>query len=135
MKKILMLLSLVISAQSFAIDTDVSKKALNKLMNKNPVAYTPEGQPERVNTLIAHMMTSSFNENGTGALSVVENNCVKENSIITCELNVYSSDRKIDQNGSFVQTEDSTESSLKIKYKMREGFFFLVGKVEYFFAG
>lgn len=135
MKTILLtvICSLMGMASAMALETDLSKKALNKLMNKNPRAFSESLPTQRVNTLIAHMMTSSFNQSGEGALSVVENNCVKkvDERGNFCSVIISTSSKKLEKNGSFLQSDDLIQVKLRIDYRLDDYLFFLVGDVTY----
>lgn len=132
MKLLISFVVLFATFNAFAIDTDASKRALNALMNKNPVAYSEVLTSQRVNTLIAHMMTSSFIDKKQGVLSVVENECEKPNDwYYSCKLSLKSSDKKIDARGSYIADPDSIETTIVIHYSMDRFIKILIGRVVY----
>ncbi|MBX2993716.1 MAG: hypothetical protein KF681_02815 [Bdellovibrionaceae bacterium] len=114
----------------------VEENALKALMNQNAVVPNSGGQLVRVNAAIAMIMTSSFNDKGEGALSVITNKCkAQARGVYKCRLNIHSSDRKIDANGAYAPAEGMTESSLTIDYKVNETGKIMIGKPSIFFAG
>lgn len=126
---------LMTAASAMATDTDFSKRALNKLMNKNPRAYSATLPTQRVNTLVAHMMTSSFDTQGKGALSIVENTCIKklDERGNFCTLLIKSSDMKKEKDGSLRKGDDLVQSHLRIEYRMDDRLYFLLSEVSYEF--
>lgn len=132
MKLLISFVVLFATFNAFAIDTDASKRALNTLMNKNPYAQSDVLSSQRVNTLIAHMMTSSFVDRKHGVLSVIENECEKPNDwYYECTLSLNSSEKKIDSRGSFIADQDSIETTIVINYSVDRFFKFMIGKVKY----
>lgn len=132
MKLLISLMVLFATFNAFAIDTDASKRALNTLMNKNPYAYSEVLTSQRVNTLIAHMMTSSFVDRKHGVLSVIENDCTRPSDwYYDCTLSLNSSDKKIDGRGSFIADQDSIETTIVINYSVDRFFKIMIGKVKY----
>lgn len=131
MKLILVLILTVFSVSSFSAETDASKRALNLLMNRNPIAYNENLPSQRVNSLISHMMTSSFQTSNDGVLSVVLNDCEKKTWTYSCRLILESSDRLIDTDGSFLKSDGSYTTKVIIDYNVDKYFKIIFKAVNY----
>lgn len=129
------LVGLALSTPALA-KAGVEDNALKALMNQNAMVSNSSGELVRVNAAIASIMTSSFNDKGEGALSVITNKCkVQARGVYKCRLNILNSDRKIDASGAYAPAEGMTESSLTIDYKVNETGKIMIGKPSIFFAG
>lgn len=135
LKKILLPLLISLSFSSFLQAETLSYQALTKLMNENPTCETFEGEMQSVNSLIAPMMLSKFDNNGLGWLSVSENNCDVESGKMVCRLFILNSERILDpQTNSYLPTTEMLESALIIDYMLDIESLDLLN-TECFFAG
>lgn len=120
-----------------SFDQVLADSSLATLLKANPEAVygaSPE-QKTLVSALLAISMASQFDAKGEGNLAVISNECeyVGRSRIVECTLTVNDTDMKINEEGNYVRTEASTESSLMIKYKVVGDQ--VVGTVKYWIAG
>jgi hypothetical protein len=134
MKILVTVLASVLFASIAIAQIDVSTSALATLMAKNPVAIS-SGRSEKVSTLLASIMTSAFDKDGKGYLSVIHNTCTAQGENFQCRLHVLNSDRVMDARGAYAPASGMTESSLSIEYTVDTSGNKLVGAVKFFFAG
>lgn len=117
MKKIIVLLSLVLSSIAFA-NTNVEDKAFSTLLKLNPQIETYEGEKASLLDVLAPLLLLKLDENNYGILATATNSCTLEGSEYACVLSVNSADVTLNDNGDYVKSEEAIESSLVIVYKL-----------------
>lgn len=134
MKKLIVLLSLVLSTTAFA-GLSVNEKSLALLLKTNPTVTDYQDKPTALLNAITPYMITSLDEENRGVLGTVANTCELENEIYSCRLVIGNSDVELDDNGNYNKPEDATESGVHVIYKVDQNVQKIIGEVEIFFAG
>lgn len=139
MKKILVLFSMLFATLSFSSENaEIEDKALSFILKTNPIVK--ENGEDTIKTtlvvLIAPWLTTNINpDTNEGSLNTLSNKCETSKKGYVCSLVIQSKDMLYTEEGSYIPTENSTESTLMIKYEVDKNIKTVIGVVSYFIAG
>lgn len=123
MKKLLAVIAVFCSVNCMAFDS-VETKAFAALMKLNPTVEFYDGTNGPLAQAIAPYLISKFDDENVGTLGVLSILCdeLELDAGYVCFLTINNTDIRVTEEGDYVRTEDSLESSVIINFTVDKAF-------------
>lgn len=133
MKKLIVLLALSLSTVSYA-NTSVEDEAFSLLLRYNPFVENFNGEKVHFSDAIAPFLLTKIYASNKGTLGIATNSCKLVKNDYVCTFSVHKTDTELKQNGDYVKSENSLESSVVAVYTLDKTLT-IIKKFNFYYAG